>query len=309
MESVKINAARELLTEKNYGQAVLVANDLLTSQPNSLEAFWILATAYYEMGDDESAEKYLVRYLRDDRKSIDATLRLAKCVKRQGRITESLNLLKALLTKNDTQNLQDDVVLAELSGAYLEQGDSDQAMLYGNKALLVNSSNFLAHMVLGSVFILLGTPKEALKYLLNARDMRSSDPQVHINLASAYELMGNNSGQLECLNMALMCDNRLSALLPIIANLQIKLGNFIAAEETLLRYLEIDPENTDARLIVTDLYLSGEKYSNAIEHGLYLVKQNPNQLAAWKCLERGFQLTEQVEKVNKCRSQIDRLSS
>lgn len=299
MDSVKTSLARELFKEKKYPQALVVSNDIIAVDPSNLEALWIQSTCYFELGDDQSAEKNLRFYLQHDPSNAESISKLAICLKRQERINEAVAYLQAQI-----ESLQSPILYSELADLYLEQGNSDLAISNANQALSLDPDNFKAQMVMGSVFILLGAPKEALKYLYAARETGSSNPQVYINLSAAYGLLGQTVEQIESLRLALMCDSSLHGLHLMIGELYLNQNQAEAAVQTFLRYLSIDPEHVDANFGLAQAYQMSGQDELAKKHYFDVVRAQPENTSAWIQLAQLFESIGETEKAIKCFKQV-----
>lgn len=295
MDSVKIDLARDLLKNNKYSEALQVANELLAVDSSNREALWLLCTSYFELGDNSSAERNLRTYLGFDKNNVEAIYRLAVCIKRQGRLSEALALLA-----NCAEQMTNPILSSELASLYLEQGDSDLAILHANDALQQEPDNMNARMVLGSVFILLGTPKEALKHLAVAREQAPSNPQVYINLAAAYGLLNDPVHQLESLNMALACDNSLHGLYLLIGDLSLKLQAPNQASEAFASYLSIDANSVEAHFGFAQAQKMLGEYELSKQSYLNVVREQPEHINAWCELGRLFDLTGQDKQASKC---------
>jgi tetratricopeptide (TPR) repeat protein len=264
------------MRKRRFGQALAACHHWEATWGQSAELIWIKASANMEIGEFSEAEQLLRRHLKLDPHNAAGVRRLAQLLRTLGRSGEAKQLLENFVARHGSGE-----VLGELAQNCLEAGNSDLAILYAHQALEENSESFQALMVLGSAFVLLGAADQALRYLEFARRLAPSDPQVHINMAAAHELLGNSSERIASLERALLCEEGLLPVRKLLAGLYLEAGDIAGARSQLEAMLALGDDSFATKFGLARAQRELGECRRAVEILLELLGEHGEELPLW----------------------------
>ncbi|MCB1196371.1 tetratricopeptide repeat protein, partial [bacterium] len=147
---------------KNYEAAIKDYEQYISVLPSKPQGYLSLARLYLGLKNEEKTEELCKKILNEiDKNNVEATLTLSLLKELQGNAEESLQIVVTALEKN--QN--DILLLNRISELYFRKGDLDNAMVYAQKALDLNSKATTARYVKGNVhFIRQEYEKAAIEF-------------------------------------------------------------------------------------------------------------------------------------------------
>ncbi|MGM0574889.1 MAG: tetratricopeptide repeat protein [Myxococcota bacterium] len=251
----KLALAQITLYEKGYDKAKALIDEALamarqTDNPEEqFRAFWLKATLAEAQGNAEDKRKALQRALEirpDDERT---ALALAQLLGQQGLHQEALRRLKEC-QKAGCNSSQFYTALVD---AYEQNGQPEDARSQLNEALRKHPNDT------GLLMLHAEKEREAEHYK-TAKNIYATilekDPTYidsYLELADLQLREGRQSEAVETLQEgAERVDNELP-LLERLAETQMKVGATLKAKETMGRILEMDPNNTDAKLRFAEL--------------------------------------------------------
>jgi tetratricopeptide (TPR) repeat protein len=199
----KITALRTLIKSSNYKQAIKLAKEIITKEPNNSEAHYYLAEAYYFEGKLELA---LIEYKATDKigvhdkhiNEIDLREKLGELYAKFDNIDEAIKEY-ILLHQKFPDNYLFSFKIAEL---FEKKGLRDPAIIHYTKSIKRNPNFVPALLNLG--IILYDTKKfqEAIKLLEQAVRIENSNFKAHLYLGLLKKADNNPKGAIKHFEIA-----------------------------------------------------------------------------------------------------------
>ncbi|MBP2241367.1 tetratricopeptide (TPR) repeat protein [Cytobacillus eiseniae] len=269
---------------------------LLESYPEEGELLVLLAECHIDLGQEDEAVLVLERLQEDDPSFPQSLLLLADLYQMEGlyEVSEQ-KLLRAKVILPDEVII--DFALGEL---YAEQGKFLEATKAYEKVLqnedLIAGVNVNQRMA--EVLSVGGAFEEALPYYEKAMDekveintlfsfaftalqagynrtaiekfneLKELDPEFHslyLHLAKAYEREEELENGFQAIKLGIMQDEYNKDLYIYGGKLALKIGKEEEAEQLFRESLALDPEFTEAAVMLTKLFLKQEKYDDVLE--------------------------------------------
>ena len=148
-----------------------------------------------------------------------------------------------------------------------EAGDSDAAVEWFKKSVEANPKNWQAHFGIGYVFFLSERYEESVPYLEKALQYskKKENMGVYALLSMSYYLTENTDAALTTLEKGIKNYPKFVELYWIRANIYIDMEYFVSAMKDCDKMLELNPSNTDAMLIKSNLLSVRGKYEEALQ--------------------------------------------
>ncbi len=148
-----------------------------------------------------------------------------------------------------------------------EAGDSDAAVEWFKKSVEANPKNWKAHFGIGYVFFLSERYEESVPYLEKALQYskKKENMGVYVLLSMSYYLTENTDAALATLEKGIKNYPKFVELYWIRANIYIDMEYYVSAMKDCDKMLELNPSNTDAMLIKSNLLSVRGKYEEALQ--------------------------------------------
>jgi tetratricopeptide (TPR) repeat protein len=271
-----IKSAIENYQAGNLRQAENVCIEILSEQPNNIDALHFLGILYYQMRNYDFAVEYLEKALKINPNDPDAQYNIGLSFKEKGQLDKAIACYqKALQLNPNFANAQYNLgmVLQEkgdideaipcyqkalqlnpnLSGVYYNLGiisqekeQIDEAIIYYQKALQLNPNLSDAHNNLGLSLQEKGQLDEALAYYQKALQITPHDSKAYYNMGNTFIEKGHIDEAIACYQKALQLN-------PSYADAYTNLGNALQEkgklDEAIACYqnaLQVDPNFANA---------------------------------------------------------------
>lgn len=148
-----------------------------------------------------------------------------------------------------------------------EAGGSDAAVDWFKKSVEANPKNWKAHFGIGYVFFLSERYEESVPYLEKALQYskKKENMGVYVLLSMSYYLTENTDAALATLEKGIKNYPKFVELYWIRANIYIDMEYYVSAMKDCDKMLELNPSNTDAMLIKSNLLSVRGKYEEALQ--------------------------------------------
>ena len=301
-----IEMAGKLFAQRRYDQAADLARQILKNHPNQPDAFNILGVALNAQGKPKEAVamiKEAIKRLpgnaifyanlgeveRQRRKPAEARDALLKAVQLDPKQASAHNNLGILhferreykkaaecYQKAVEANPRFAEAYNNLANASRFIGDHEKALGYYHKALQFREVYPEAYNNLGSLLRDQGKVPEAEHAYRKAMMQNTKYIDAYNNLANMLYVHNRDTDALRVLGDALRIDENNPATLTITARVQLRRGNYQAAEEAAKRALKANPKFADAMIALGQLYHETDRYDEAVKMLEQAVEIAPN---------------------------------
>lgn len=222
-----ISSARADSIKGNSDQAIAKFTEALKSDPNIVDAHFMLGNEYYKKEDYSAALNEFKEALILKPDYDFAMINLANTYEKLGRIDDALAGFDLFLKKNP-ENSQ---VLHRIGELYLSKSDYKTAMDYFQKALKSDTDTGWIHNSIGVVYLKMKESDQAEASFRKALEINPKATMAHFNLAELYEAK----------------------------------KDFSNAEKEYKEELEVSPKNFKAQFNLGRLYLESGRENEGIE--------------------------------------------
>jgi len=241
---VRVNLARAWLSKGDPVKARAAAIEVLREDPQSKQAFALLAGAAMAEGDLSEAEKDLRRALAIDPSFTLAHTKLGEVLQRQGRDDEAL------------QSFERTVAIAPLSpvefnaigNLHRRHGRIDRAIDAYRDALRADPQYIGAYNNLGLCLQEKGRLDEAEALYAKALAIRPENPILRNSRATLLAARGDRTGALAEVDRALAANPEWPVGLGNRATLLFEMGRILEAQEAFARWIAAEPDSVEGRL-------------------------------------------------------------
>ena len=161
-----------------------------------------------------------------------------------GNQEEAITMIKSILS-NDPGNEEAETRLAYF---YYQSGDYDSFIKFVDDNNLKSST---LYNMMATAYQGMGDNQKAEEYFNLALISNAKSTQVYINFAAYYQSQGNYGKALGVLEKGLEINEKSTSLLISAASVSLKMGNKVKAKEYANRVLEANPDNAQAKAILT----------------------------------------------------------
>ena len=184
--SEKFESAREKYNQGNLSQAENLFKEILSVQPDDIDALYFLAEISYRLGNYESAVQHIKNALLYDPTNAEAYNNLGFILQDGGKFDEAVQCYQKAIEINP--NLPDAYI--NLGNVLKEKKQFDEAVQCYQKALELNPALTDAYVNLGIALQKAGRFEEAVIYCQKAVQMNPGDADMHYNLGIALQEKG-----------------------------------------------------------------------------------------------------------------------
>jgi len=141
-----------LLNKKQYSDAILLSEIMLSDNPNQIEYLYNLGMAYSDIGEIEEAIKNLTRVLDNEPMHINARVALGVALTRNKQYDEAIEILRTAITQDPNNPWAN----RNLGGALAQNNQLEKAVPYLRMAAELNPTDQASWYGLGMVLENLG---------------------------------------------------------------------------------------------------------------------------------------------------------
>lgn len=273
------------LDVRQFDQAYTIARDLLKTEPENISYINLLGLVEVGRGNLELARKQFEQVLLSDPDSVSAHINLAKLDVDAGEFAPAIERLNRLAEKN-RDNTQ---VMLELSRIHGGKGDVRKALNWARKAYKAAPESLFVNKNLIELLIATGDLRDAQSIALELEQQRPDNLNVLEINARVLEAQGEiNQLRSHYREMA-----QLAALNPEwlvkIADYQASVtGDLEDASYTLFKALQENPDNLDARIMLTDIEVRLSRLESAQARAKAIITDHPDRDAGYLLLADTF---------------------
>ncbi len=294
VSKLTLGRAKAAVLARDFTLAENLFKSLLEKEPENIELLGELGTLYQKTGCDEKALSIYQQILDIDDKNLEAMNNLGSIYRKLKRYRESVSILEQGIII-DEHNIQ---LFYNLGFTYKEMEKYPGAIHCFEMVIAHSKDDVLAYNHLGSIYNLQGNYSKSIETLNRGLKVDPNHPILHLNLAKAYEQVGNidaasleyeaalrsKPGWFEAIDgyadLLLSRDNAVHAqdlvgqalsLHPDSAGMHTKMGHVYSQldsyPEAQIQYneaLSLEPDNTEALSGLADAYESDGKVLEAL---------------------------------------------
>lgn len=256
-----------------------------------------LAQLYLGYGHTRQAADVYQEMRRQFPKNIDVLYELARVYTIDGDFTRAIETYEHLLTEigNDRD------VQQEILHLYSRLGDREGMVTVLENMIEGQPGDAELRRMLGDAYARQDRPEDAVAELEKALELSPGNVEILLDLTDLYRSLGRADSADALLERAVNVDGASpSELLAQAAPLYARAGDDpearSTAEQLLERVLEMDPENADALVMLSDIRLAE---GNAVEAGELLyraLEENPRDPQLWMQAASAFLQAERLDR-------------
>lgn len=262
------------LRKKEFAQALAAIDKLQAKQPDKPLAANLRGRVLLAQKDTAGARKSFERALSIDPNYFAAAASLAALDLADKKPDDAKKRFEALLVQNP-KNGQALLALAQLAANQKAPKEEIAALL--GKAIDANPNDVAPRLMLVDLHLRGGDYKQALAVAQSAVTALPSSPELLGALGRTQQLSGD-------VNQAITSYGKLATMLPMspqphirLAEAQVVSNSKTAAEQSLRKALEIDPQAVDAQRGLIMLLVDAKKYPEALTVARQIQVQRPKE--------------------------------
>ncbi len=289
-----VGEAGRLFSAGQFAKAENLARQISKHHPNNADALNILGVALNAQGKPKDAVATLTQAIKRAPKNGIFYANLGEIERQRGRHVEARQALeKAVQLAPNNASAHNNLGIL-----HFEKGEYPAAAAAYKKAIQANPAFAEAYNNLGNVSRFIGEADKALGYYHKALQHRERYPEAYNNLgsllrdqgkfpeaehaykkammqspayieafnnlANLYFIMNRDPEALRVLGDALRIQDNHPITLTITARVQLRRGNFEAAEQAARRALAANPKSADALVALGQIFHETDRYEEAI---------------------------------------------
>lgn len=222
----------------------------------------ILNTAieYHQNGNFQEAENIYREVLKTNPDNLDALYLLGIISQQKGYLDDAVNFLnRALLIKPVFE------IYKALAEVYYDKNDPDQAIILYKKAIEFDPEFTEGFYNLGVLFQKHGNFDEAISYYEKVTELKPDHLSVYNNMALIFSSQNKLIEAINCYQKAIYLDFADTSAYFNLGNLYIELNKFDEAQECFQKNIELNPEDAGAYYSLGVNYLLKKQYDKAFE--------------------------------------------
>ncbi|MDD1421534.1 tetratricopeptide repeat protein [Dolichospermum sp. ST_sed1] len=149
--SSQLAIATSQLDRGSPSETITTLNSLLKEFPKESRAITLLGVAFISLGNNDKALEYL-RLAYNMNPTTSNGLNLSSGLISSQNYNKALNVLKAIIAKNDQEYKQHERLYHNLGFVYEKMGKISSAITNYKKALIENPRFYLSHLQLGKIY-------------------------------------------------------------------------------------------------------------------------------------------------------------
>lgn len=190
---LKISKINELMSKGQYSEAANICQRMLEKDSDNPKLHYLLAECYFNLGNYTGAKaeyNYLFRYNLEsyDILEEDVRYKLAEIYLQSNQTEEALKEL-LLIAKKNPNDLK---TMLKIGNIFKQFGKWENAIMYFQKALMIDKSNIEAIFSLGEAFYNRKQYKTALKFLSTAIKTAPNSIDANYFMGLCYKELGEH---------------------------------------------------------------------------------------------------------------------
>jgi tetratricopeptide (TPR) repeat protein len=254
---VRVDHGRVLIAQGNSAEAITYLQNVVADAPDSAQAHYYLANAYWQDGSLPKA---------------------------QG------ELLVALKSSVDSP-----VVLPALARLSLEQGDSAAAKTYASELVQKHPADPGNRELLAEALARQGQYGRAEEQLLAAKRLVPNDPSVHLRLAHIYEAKKETPKAQKEFDVALQLDPHNSLYLGQLSDFLTRQNRLAEALARVQEFVLANPGDANAHVLLGALEFTGKNLTGAQSELEQAVKMDSGNLQALLRLGKLYETSGRID--------------
>lgn len=204
---------------------------------------------------------------------LDSTYALALALQRTGKISESIPLLRTVLTKQRDNS----EAMINLGMALSQTQQTTQALPVLQRAVALAPGNVVAHQDLAAALVQLNQFADAIVELRAALALAPDLPQLHYDLGFAYKMQDDAANAIPELEAAERLDPQQAESPYLLGVLYMQTGRYEDAAKELKTALTLHPQNGEGWAMLGSVYSKLDKLPEATQTLEEAIKQLPQQ--------------------------------
>jgi len=204
-------------------------------------------------------------------------------------------LKRALVCAEKAAELDADLIAAALlcGEISMRMGNVDAALTWGQKAVALDASNLDAVLFLAYVYEQRRSPQEALQVVQKALQRNAVSLELLQERARLVFILNGGAAALPLLKEINAAHPQQAAVLKLLAQAEMEVGNLKQAEQTAFAALRLDPEQPALNLLMGKLQRASGQLDQSIHYLSETIRQAPAQSEAY--LELGLAYMDRRE--------------
>lgn len=208
-----------------------------------------------------------------DPNTLDITYALALALQRSGKISESIPLLRAVLTgQPDNPD-----AMINLGMALSQTQKTTEALPVLQRAVALSPNNVVAHQDLAAAFVQLNQFADAIRELRAALVLAPDLPALHYDLGFAYKMQDDATNAIPELETSERLDPQQAESPYLLGVLYMQTGRYEDAARELKTALTLRPQNGDGWATLGSVYSKLDRLPEATSALEEAIKQLPQQ--------------------------------
>jgi arylsulfatase A-like enzyme/predicted Zn-dependent protease len=270
----QLSRAKEMGLEGNVEEATQMIKDIITDDPDIIDAYFTLGNIYFKNGKYEEAIANFREAL--DRKPDDtfAVINIANALRRMERYEEA----EEFIIENLEKGLSDSQFFFILAGMKVIQEKPDEAIKYYKECLSLNASSSSSHGALAMLYLEKDDLVNAEIHVNAVIGMNPSKAGAQYNLALLLEKKGIFEGAKDAYKRELENNPRHFKASFNLSRLYRNAGQVDEEYKYLQQTLEINPEFPLSYFYLARIYLNrNERYEESIQLVLKGIELEPDE--------------------------------
>lgn len=257
--------------------AMQIYENLIITEPSFTMAYVRLSEIYDRLNKAESAFNLLSRYIEENPEDKEVKLYLGQLYMKHLKWNEAIDVLSTIFPDEQP------IVLFFLGYAYFMQKDYEIARLNYESFLNVNTNPDFqgeSYLYITKILIELNDYEEALKSILKAEEITSSNWEVHFLSGKVYYLKGMFIHAINSFQKAMKFHSAEPAIHEWQGKAYLKLGDYINAEKSFLECITISEPSSDTYSYLGLVCLNTRKIEQAREYFEKALSLDPSNIVA-----------------------------
>lgn len=236
-----------------------------------------LGSAYMQLKEYPKAESCYRSAVNLDPAYWDVRRNLAQAMQMQGKLQETVSLLRATVVLNP-EDAESAVMLGLVLRELKEYPDAEKYLL---KGLEIQPDHAQARLALGYTYIQQGRYQTAMDAFQAAITYGNALPDVYFGLGQVYYALDRTDDEISSYEQVIALDPAMAAAYQNLGNAYLKQGNGAAAIQTYRKGLLNEPANTGLRYNLGAALAKSDLHKEAIVEFLEVIRLEPENASAY----------------------------
>ena len=290
ISKLTLGRAKSAVLARDFTLAENLFKSLLEKEPDNIELLGELGNLCQKTARDEEALSSYQQILEIDDKNLMAMNSLGSIYRKLKRYRESVSILEQGIIV-DEHNIQ---LFYNLGFTYKEMKKYPGAIHCFEMVIAHNKDDVLAYNHLGSIYNLQGDYSKAVETLNRGLKIDPNHPVLHLNLAKAYEAVGNIETATLEYEAALRSKPGWFEAIDGYADLLLSKDNALHAQDLVGQALSLHPENAGMHTKMGHVFTQLDSYSEAQAQFNEALTLEPDNTDALSGLANAYELDGKV---------------